>query len=314
MKAKTSALQASLMGRWPALASPTIRGYLYAVLGTASLAVTYVVSKVVMREINSESFNAIWFGSGALITLAVLATQGRASEMRVERRNWGHVALLGLVNGVSMGLFFKAVELIDPVLVSFYFRLEIVASVLAAVFLLGERLGARELGGMILAVAGAVIITYASGSVVTTAFVMVAVSAVLYSLSWLVARATMQRGCPPTALAGLRSAGTAIILALYVAASDRWLAPSLPTLALIVGGSFFGPFLANSLNYRAIPLIGVARLSIIRNIQPLFVLPAAYLVLGSIPGWRQLAGGLVVVAGVILVVSARTKSPASPAG
>jgi len=289
------------------------RGYVTAVLGTACLCAAYVVSKLVTREINSESFNVVWFAFGFLITFGYLMLRGRARELRLEKQHWKWIVLLALISSVSMGAFFKAVELIDPVLVSFFFRLEIVTSVLAGVFLLGERLGAREVGGLLVMVAGAAIITYTSGPLVRTGLLLVILSAVFYTTSWLIARSCMLRGCSPTALAGFRAGGTALFLAVYALALGRWQTPSLHAVLLMLGGAFFGPFLANSLNFSAIPLIGVARMSIIRNIQPLFLIPAAYLFLGTIPGLRQLAGGIVVLAGVILVVSARVRS-AQPVG
>lgn len=286
---------------------PALWGYVLAVAGTACLCAPYVVSKIVTREINSESFNVVWFAFGFVITMGYLALSGQREQMHLKRKYWGQVALLGLVNSVAMGAFFKAVELIDPVLVSFFFRLEIVTSVLAGVFLLGERLGARELGGMILAITGAGIITYASGHLVLTGLLLVILSAAFYTGSWLVARSCMRDGCSPTALAGFRALGTSCFLGLYVWALGRWQTPSLHAVLWMLGGAFFGPFLANSLNYRAIMHIGVARMSIIRNVQPLFLIPVAYIILGTVPGLRQLAGGVVVLAGVLLVVSARLR-------
>jgi len=286
---------------------PALWGYALAIAGTACLCATYVVSKIVVREIGSETFNVIWFGFGFLITMGYLLVSGQKEQVRLKRQHWGQVALLGLVNAISMSAFFKAIELIDPVLVSFFFRLEIVTSVLAGVFLLGERLGARELGGMILAITGAAVITYASGQLVLTGLLLVVFSAAFYTCSWLVARSCMTDGCSPTALAGFRALGTSLFLAVYVLAVGRWRTPSLHAVLWMLGGSFFGPFLANSLNYRAIMHIGVARMSIIRNVQPLFLIPVAYLFLGTVPGLRQLAGGVVVLAGVLLVVSARLK-------
>ncbi|MGQ9457186.1 MAG: DMT family transporter [Anaerolineae bacterium] len=294
-------------GRVRARIPPALWGYALAIMGTACLCATYVVSKIVVREIGSESFNVVWFAFGFLITMGYLLISGQREEVRLKRQYWGQVALLGLVNAFSMGAFFKAIELIDPVLVSFFFRLEIVTSVLAGVFLLGERLGARELGGMVLAITGAGIITYASGHLVLTGLLLVIFSAAFYTGSWLVARSCMSDGCSPTALAGFRALGTSFFLGLYVLATGRWHPPSLHAVLWMLGGAFFGPFLANSLNYRAIMHIGVARMSIIRNVQPLFLIPVAYLFLGTVPGLRQLAGGVVVLAGVLLVVLARLR-------
>lgn len=287
--------------------NPAMRGYVLVAAGTASLCAPYVISKVAMREINSESFNVVWFGFGFLITLAYLGLRGHAQELRIPKKHWKQVALLALVNSVSMGAFFKAVELIDPVLVSFFFRLETVSSILVGVFLLGERLGARELGGMILVLGGAGIITYASGQLVLTGMFIVFFSAVCYTMGWLVARSCMAGGCSPTALAGFRAAGACVFLAAYVLVLGRWQTPNLHVLLLTLGGAFFGPFLANVLNYRALSLIGVARMSILRNLQPLFLIPIAYLFLGTVPGLRQLVGGAVVLGGVVLMVGARMR-------
>jgi len=80
--------------------------------------------------------------------------------------------------------------------------------------------------------------------------------------------------------------------------------PALVPLAVVV---LVATVLAYSLEVAAAPRIGARATSFLALIEVLFASVAAAIVLGQVPGSMQLAGGLALVAGVLLVVSVPTR-------
>lgn len=52
--------------------------------------------------------------------------------------------------------------------------------------------------------------------------------------------------------------------------------------------------------YRATELLGAVRASLLRRLTPIFAVPFAFVILGTIPGWRDALGGAIVLAAVLL--------------
>jgi drug/metabolite transporter (DMT)-like permease len=263
-----------------------------------------------MRTLNSEAFNPIWFAFAFLFVCTYLLWQGRIRELLIPKHNWFLVFGLGVCNSVSIIAFFRAIALIDPTLVSFLFRTEIVYTVLLGVGFLKETLVRQEIIGMALTLLGAGAMTYVSGQLVLEGFLLVSFSTILYSVAWLLAKRAMKGDLTPIALTAYRSGLTVVLTFLYATLLGRLAIPSLENLIVISVGSFFGPFLSLVLIYTAIPLIGISKVSILRSAQPLFVALYSLVLFGAIPKPRQLIAGALILLGVLLLTTGH-KRPVS---
>lgn len=77
--------------------------------------------------------------------------------------------------------------------------------------------------------------------------------------------------------------------------------PALQPLIATISGLLLSPFLGVALLYRAVTVINLAKVGVIRGIMPVFVLVAAFIVFRSIPSARQVTGGIISVGGVFLI-------------
>ncbi len=287
--------------------SPT-KGYLLAVASTASLGMVFIFSKAILRTLNRETFVPLWYLAGFLLVTVYLLLTGQAHSFLVPRRLWLPVLAVGLFNSIAAVAFFWEIQLTDPTLVSFFGRMETVYTVLWGVLFLRERLNLREVAGMALTLVGALLITYAAGQVVLQAFLLsIFVETLFFSLAFLVSKVALNRAMPATALAGYRSLLMSLLTAAYATLAGRWMSPTPRELLLIGTGAIFGPFLTWVLLMHALARAEASKVAIIRNAQPVFVALYSLVIFGALPAPRQMLGGLLTIAGVLLILVARQR-------
>lgn len=68
--------------------------------------------------------------------------------------------------------------------------------------------------------------------------------------------------------------------------------------ASTVLGALLGPCVSHIFYYKSFSYWQLSRSSLVSNVQPLFVLPMAYLFLGEFPDKMQLVGGAIILAGI----------------
>jgi drug/metabolite transporter (DMT)-like permease len=97
--------------------------------------------------------------------------------------------------------------------------------------------------------------------------------------------------------------GAALMLVIFLVSGDpaRLTTASLPALAALLVSVIVGLVFGDTLNFRAMLLIGLARSFPISGSFPLFTLALAALFLQEPVGWREVLGCLVTLAGVMLV-------------
>jgi drug/metabolite transporter (DMT)-like permease len=74
----------------------------------------------------------------------------------------------------------------------------------------------------------------------------------------------------------------------------------------IIGGAFFGPFLSYVLFYKGLLYLDLAKGAVIRAMQPLFVAVYSLILFGALLSGRQFTGGLLLLAGVTLMLWERS--------
>src|SRR5215471_14927147 len=140
--------------------SREVQGMLLSLASAACMGVTYVASKYVLKSINPETFVVFWFAMGAIYSLLLLTKQGRRKELFQRGNPWKQLMGLGLASAVAIVLFFYAIQLIDPAVVSFYTRADNVFAVLMGVMFLRERFNSFEGAGVAIALVGSLVTTY----------------------------------------------------------------------------------------------------------------------------------------------------------
>src|SRR4051794_24557857 len=249
---------------------------------------------------------------GALVVapLAARALRGRWSALRA---NAGFVLLFGAipVAGAQFA-YFSAVERMDvgPALL-----IEYTAPAAVVIWLWlrhGERPGALTVAGAAVAAVGLVLVLdLVSGADLAPGGVLWALIAMVCAASYFVLAATPRPGLPPIALAGAGLATGALVLAacgavgvlemrataaspVYAGSAVAWWAP-LIALGVVTAGLAYCTGIAASRRLGARLSSFVALLEVVAGVT------FAWLLLDQLPGPLQLAGGALIVAGVVVV-------------
>jgi drug/metabolite transporter (DMT)-like permease len=183
-----------------------------------------------------------------------------------------------------------------------------VFSVLLAAAFLGERLRARTVLGSVVAISGAAVIAIASGQVgVSRGALVVLAAAVVQGVYHFASKPLLARRTGMEVACYAMWTGTALLLPLAPSAIDGLAhAPG-----SAIGAAIYLGVLPSALGF-VVWGYPVARLSVATSTAALYLVPPVALVvafvwLGEIPRPIELLGGLISIAGVILINSRKPK-------
>jgi drug/metabolite transporter (DMT)-like permease len=284
--------------------SREVQGMLLSLMSAACMGLTYVASKYVLRDINPETFVVFWFAMGSIYSLLLLTKRGRGKELFRTGNPWQHLVGIGLASAVAIILFFYAIQLIDPAIVSFYTRADNVFAVLLGVVFLRERFNSFEGVGVGIALLGSMVTTYRGGDLLMIGLGLCLISSVLEGVTVVLVKLAVRK-VSPLVVIFYRSLLASTIALVYGFLSGRLQMPSGKALAIIAAASLGGSFMANVTFYAALARIDVTQATAIKTMQPFFVLLAAYLAFTTLPTSQQLLGGAIIVAGILCLLYGR---------
>lgn len=290
-----------------------VRGYLWAFVAVLAMSNVYIFSKAALNEVTLAQFGFFWFLFGLVWNLIfALKTCKLSTFLGLRKKQFLTLGIIGVLEVVGTTSFFTGIRTIDnPSVASFLANMTPVFVTLLGISLLKERFNLTEAAGMVLTVAGAVIISYRGQKTFEELFLAgteyIVFSSLVFAVSTIVVKKNVLR-LPPALL----SLNRVIFLFFFSLAMILSLGQSFSVThsALInMGiGSMLGPFLAVLASYNALKYIEASRQSIIGSTKGLFVLAGAYIYFQSIPEGYQIIGGIVTIIGVILVTFGRKKA------
>ena len=300
-------------------------GFVLAVVSAASFALSGPLATGLIRAgwtPGAAVLARIALAALALTPLALRALRGRWSSVR---SSWRLVGLYGVlaVAGAQLCYFFAVSRMdVGPALLIEYTAPAAVVLWLWATR--GERPGRLTVAGAVLAAAGLVLVLdLLSGASLDWVGVLWALGAMVGASSYFVINGDDRLDLPPLALAwaGLVVGAAVLGLAglvgvLEMGASTR--TPSfrgveVPWWLPVLGLGLVTAALAYATGVAAGRLLGSRLSSFVALLEVLSAVVFAWLLLGQLPGAVQLAGGVLVLAGVVLVKLGETAVEA-PAG
>lgn len=282
------------------------RGYLYAFIATICGSLVYLFSKAALNEVSLPQFGFYWFLTAIFFnSLMALHPRGGFSISAFTRDDYRSLFLMGLIEIVATTSFYAAIaSASNPAIPSFLRNLEYLFVALLGMLLLSERFGNWARAGAILTLAGAFIINYNQTSVtgfLTGTSGLMLVSTSLYAVRTILAKKHI-REIRPVVLAINRAVFLLLFATVFMFAGGLSFIIPISALAWIVAGAFVGPFLTSIFQYSALRFIEASRAAIVQSTTGLFVLLGAFLIFGNLPAMLQIAGGVVAIAGVILMM------------
>lgn len=282
------------------------RGFILALLATIFLACNYVTAKYGLIDplhpelggFNPETLSVTWMGAATIYAFiwACVSRQGKMLVLRGRPLRW--MIMLGVANAVCQFTMWQGLQRLDPSFAAFLGRFAPMLAIVMGVFILGDRLGAWEwvaVGAMIL---GGFWSSAGSYRIEWLGIALSLVSAFFSAMQWPLAKIG-GKGVPGVAMNFYRVGVAAVaVTAWAVVSSTLDFSTAQPRHWIVtLLGSLIGPFLSYLLMFRSYDYWNISRSAIVWTIQPLIVMPMAYIVFGQVPTGAKLVGGLITIAG-----------------
>ncbi|MGH7800102.1 MAG: DMT family transporter [Thermodesulfobacteriota bacterium] len=279
-----------------------LRGYFFLV-GTAFFtALSYVFGKAVNKDLNPETVTFFWFfGAFFFSIFTVMLVPSQRTELRYIRKYLTIFLFSSIVTAIGAALWIFSLRTIGPPLTSFLMKSQTLFSLLLGIMFLGERLNKGETIGIMLTIAGGVIVAYQEEGYLILGTFMALLSAFFYSLlSFLVKKIAQDLNM--LTVANLRALGVAIVVLVYLIITERFQVPGLKDLVFMAFGGLTGAYIAKASQFQSIKLLDVSRSTAVMPLESLFVVLFSYFIFHDLPSVIKLIGGAGILMGVVFLV------------
>jgi drug/metabolite transporter (DMT)-like permease len=270
--------------------------------------ISFVATKAAVAEISPFTLISARAALGTLLLFAILALRRQA--LVPPRESWRPLLVMGFV-GVAFHQLLQAyaLTLTSAVNTGWLIGVTPIWSAIFAAVKLRERIRDAKLAGLLLGFAGATLVVthgeLAAQSALpsTRGDLLILLSTLNWAFYTVLGHPTLKRIGPTQATAGAMAAG-ALLLAPVFVATQGWhdlarLTPQGWTAVLFLGIACSG--LGYLFWYGALEHIEASRVAAFLYLEPLVTLAAAVLLLGESVRAVTLAGGLLLVGGVVMV-------------
>jgi drug/metabolite transporter (DMT)-like permease len=292
--------------------SPTFKGISLAFLATLGMANVYVFSKAALLEVNYYQFQFYWFLFALIWILPFLMITGMIKKIPgLSKASNITLVIIGVLELGAATLLFLAIQLAEnPTTISFLSNLTPIFVTILGIRFLGERFNLVEAIGMILTIAGVILITYTRNTTLAEFFGKgsgwILVSSVFSSISIVTAKSRI-RDIHPGILTLNRVLFIFIVaLGAMLIRQESFVITKRAAMNMAIG-SLLGPFLTGFAQYSALRYIEASRTMIIQATRSLFVLLGSMIYLSILPEVLQLIGGLTTIFGVIVMTWGKMK-------
>lgn len=279
--------------------------------------ISFVATKAALREVAPVTIIFTRFALGVVFLGALLMF--RREPLIPPRTWWPSLALLGFIGiFVHQMLQSYALRLTSAVHTGWLIGLTPIWSAILAAILLGERFSVVKVSGLAIGFAGAVLVVtrgeMSAGILLlpsTAGDLMIVLSTINWALYTTVGNRVLRSLGPTRTTAGAMFLGW-LMIAPFFLAQRGW--NDFPRLSPVGAGAIaFLGIACSGLGYLfwygALQTLEASRVASFLYLEPLVTLAAAMLLLGERAGMTTIAGGLLVLAGVVLM----QKAPATQA-
>ena len=259
--------------------------------------IAYVMAKYGLEGFNQETFSLVWASAAVIYSLAIVLATGGWQQLMLPAHAVNNIALIGLLSGAGVILSWTGLARLDPSFAGFLWRFAPVLTIVLGALYLGERLLVGELVPIAVMVLGGCLGAIGRWHIVGVGMALTLLACCAFAVQVLIAKMQVAE-IHPVILNFYRVGIGALIVALWALLAGKvdfnveasyWLVTLL--------GAFLGPCAAFLLTYISYRHWDLSRSSIVLTVQPLFILPSAYFIIGQLPTGMELVGGLVILVG-----------------
>ncbi|MFW5858348.1 MAG: DMT family transporter [Planctomycetota bacterium] len=289
-------------GDGPAHPRAGLLGFALAFAGMGLTATNFLTAKHGVTGFGPQTFCVLWMAASTAYAVGIVALRGRLRELRVPGGLWKAVLWIGFFNGLGQICGWAGLDYLSPAFASFLWRFNPAFAILLGVFFLGERIRPAELAPMALMVVGGAICVYGEWDLVAVGVVLTVLSTLSGAACMAVAKARVTRVAPEVMIAYRSAVALGMLLVFAFATTGlRFEAADGGHWAATLGGALLGPTLGFLCTFWSFKYWPLSRSSLVITVQPLAVIPLAYLFRDELPGAQKLIGGGVILGGALLL-------------
>jgi drug/metabolite transporter (DMT)-like permease len=276
--------------------------------------ISFVATKAALAEVSPVTLIAVRFAIGALVLLALV-------RELPPRREWAALALMGFV-GVFIHQMLQsfALTMTSASSTGWLIGVTPIWSAILSAILLREKFGGWKILGLATGFAGAVLVVTRGdfspavfGRPSTMGDLLILISTINWAVYSVIGHKTIRRLGPRRATAGAMLFGAVMLVPFFVA-NRAW--REIPNLSATGWGALL--FLAIGCSalgylfwYGALERVEVSRVAALLYAEPLVTFAAAMILLGERVSGIVIAGGLLVIVGVVIANYAPGAAPAA---
>jgi len=276
------------------------RGVAFAVISAISFSTLGLFAKLAYSQGMAPAQALAWrFSLAALVLWAILLKRG---GYRRPLREFRTTLLLGVLGfAPQAGLYFMTVKYLDPGLASLLLYLYPAFVVAFSFIFIKRRPQLPQIVALVFSSAGCVLTLWTRGSYPLVGYFFGIAVAITYA-AYLVAGEKVMRGLDPIFIVANLLASSAVVYWVITLATGVFFLPTSPAaIAGIVGIAVVGSVIPIVTLFASIRLIGSSDASLVSTIEPLFTVVLSALIFGEHLTRLQLAGGTLILIGVLLL-------------
>lgn len=272
-------------------------GYFWAFLSAALLGASYIFFFILLPRLSIGTVTFYIFLIGLLFALVSRVSHFRLYAGKV-RENAFPLLVMGICQGVGTLLFLASMRALLPSTVAFLMQFVLIFVVLYSHFFLKERFNKTETVGIVVSLAGALILQWNQ----RVSFALTALGAAfLFATADFISKKYIQQIEPPT-LNLMRLFSNAVTGLIYLLATQESFTISLTDFVIAGAAGLLCAFLGWELFFNSLSQIALAKANTIRTAAPIFTAAYAYILFGHLFTLMQSIGSLLIITGILFLI------------
>ncbi len=284
-----------------------IKGYIYVILSLLITGIAFIAVTIALRSVSIQIAIFYMLGSGFIASTLILIAMKKTGEAKLLLvKYWKPIIIIAVLNVASAFLWFNSLSLVGPSVTAFLSRFGTIFTIILSVMFLKESFNKLELLGALVMIAGAFLLSYNGGDFIILGIVVGIILSFTFSV-WQYVTKIYIKHISPVVMNQVRLMLAFTIVGVYTFATGSFSVIPINVLGLLALASLCGGVIGFILVYKAMEITDLSKISTIQSLEPFIIVVYSGLILGSIPTGYQLVGGIVIVAGAMLMVLARYK-------
>ncbi|TKJ42124.1 hypothetical protein CEE37_00160 [candidate division LCP-89 bacterium B3_LCP] len=285
--------------------SSTSKGYAFVITSTFLTGCIYTLGKAALEEITPEQLVA-WIFMVAAVPLGIWSAYiGKFSELRsCSKRDWVYILAFSAFSIAALQTMWMGLQGLDPTVASFIGRLQTLVTVTLGLLFLKERFRLHEAMGGLVLIFGIVIIRISFDVALSYWFWMMVASGVFFGITEIFAKQSV-RHIHPIPLNFVRNSIIAVVFTFVVLLRGQHLFDLGGVFWHVVAIGIIGPLFSRLCFLFAMRHIDISKVALLNQIQPVFVFILAFTFMGMIPSMREMAGGMLILIGALVLMGGR---------